>query len=72
MTNDRHIAARAKSLMMAFGHMRHEGIVFAGLRAHIATQTNADKCVCIKQAAAADSYGLYFIFLRVLNFIVGK
>lgn len=62
MTNDRHDAVHAKSLMMAFGHMRHEGIVFAGpvcTRRHAAQQ---DKCVRIKQAAAADSYSLYMGF----------
>lgn len=59
MTNDRHDAAYTKSLIMAFGYMRHEGIVFAGpvcTRCRVAQQ---DKCVRIKQVAPADSYSLF-------------
>lgn len=45
--------------MMAFGHMRHEGIVFAGPVCTRCRAAQQEKCVCIKQAAAADGYSLF-------------
>lgn len=63
MTNDRDNVLHTKSVMMAFGHMRHKVIVFVGIHAHTIAQPNLTKA-CTSKSQTVDTFMGFTLYYK--------